>query len=821
MTRRYAFGQPINEKMTPTAGRPAEPVTWTSKASGAFLAGIRVVLALWLSASQLSAQSIISDAQTAPGGSAAACTLSAGRPERVLLVVVADAQGARVPGARVTAACGTFTREGRTAADSTFTLPLPPGTYAVRVGRTGFDDFTRQVVITHDQDAALNVILTLGQITEAVTVRAVGQVVSRSTTATKTDMPLLETPQAVTVVTRERIEDIGAQGLQEALNYAAGVRSDAFGLDSRTDSVLIRGGYPDEYLDGMRQLFNWYTSTTRTDPYLLERIEVLRGPASMLYGQGSTAGVVNLVSKRPLVEAQRDIGVQFGSFNRKQVQADLTGPLSADGRWLYRLVALGRKSDMQVDHVRDDRALLAPSLTWRPSAATSMTAQLRWQQDRSGSTLQFFPWSGNALPNPNGQIPTNHFIGEPGFDRYDSERLTGGWLFEHRFDDRWAFRHNLRVVRNEVDYRTLYSDSFSSPGASFLDADQGVIGRYGWISDLKVRMLTADQHAEGRIRTGAVQHQVLLGVDAVHFRQAGESAFDSPAHLGGGVPPIDAYHPVYTGYTPPPLADDPTSTQRQLGLYFQDQMKVGAHWIAVVGARHDRARSSLEGSNTEHSRATTKRLGLMYAGSGGWSPYLSYSESFNPVAGTDFFGVRYKPLRGRQVEAGLKLQPVGRTYALSAALFDLREKNRLVSSDPTKPLVQARSTRTTGLELELVGRIGRYLDLSGHYNYIENDEQLDRVPKHQAAVWGTQRFAGDFSAGLGFRYFSEFKDGIAPAVPVVALMDAMLAWERSRWRYALNVSNLADKVYVTTCLPRGDCFYGGRRTISVSAGYRY
>lgn len=282
-----------------------------------------------------------------------------------------------------------------------------------------------------------------------------GYIAKNAATASKTDTPLIETPQSVTVVTRDEIRDQGAQGLQDALNYAAGVRSDAYGLDSRTDSFRTRGSSPSVYLDGLRQNYNWYTSTTRTEPYTLERIEVLRGPASMLYGQGSTAGVVNMVSKRPLPEAQNEIGVSYGSHNRKQLQADFTGPLTEDGTWLYRIVGVGRQADTQVDFVPDDRLLLAPSLTWRPSASTSLTFQGLWQDDKSGSTSQFFPWEGVALDNPNGSIPVNRFIGEPDWDRYNSRRASLGWLFEHKFNDNWTVRQNFRWARNEVDYRSL------------------------------------------------------------------------------------------------------------------------------------------------------------------------------------------------------------------------------------------------------------------------------------------------------------------------------------------------------------------------------
>lgn len=641
--------------------------------------------------------------------------------------------------------------------------------------------------------------------------------------ATKGSLPLARTPRSVSVVTEELVTDLGAQGLQDALGYAAGVRSDAYGLDSRTDSVLVRGGAPDEYLDGMRQLFNYYSSTTRTDPYLLERIEVLRGPASMLYGQGSTAGVVSLVSKRPQAMGSREVDVQLGSFDRRQVRADLTGLLSTDGRWLYRVVAVGRDADTQVDHVPDDRALLAPSLTWRPSNDTEVTFQARWQQDRSGSTLQFFPWSGSATPNPNGRIPTDAFVGEPGFDRYDSERLSAGWLLEHRMGERWTLRQNVRWAHNEVDYRSLYSDAFSSPGDSYLDPDQREIGRYAFVDQPEVRLWTADQSLEGRFDNGAVGHRLLVGLDGVDFTQTGRSASDAPEHLGGGVPSIDVYDPVPTGYTLTGLTEDPKEGQQQLGLYVQDTVELGERWVVVAGLRHDRVRDELEGRDTEESDATTGRFGLLWQGGGGWSPYVSYSQSFTPVAGTDFFGERFDPLEGEQMEVGVKLQPPGRGFRMAVSLFELRESNRLVA-DPSNPQnrLQAGETETTGAELEVEGELFARLQVSAHYNYLDNDPQLDALPEHQAGLWARRELPlgafGRLSVGAGARYFASFRDGSAPTVPSLTLFDALLAWDWERFRVAVNVQNLEDEVYVSTCLPRGDCFYGARRTVLVTTG---
>jgi len=673
-------------------------------------------------------------------------------------------------------------------------------------------------------DAAADQAKTLDHI--VVQGASIGYKADNASTATKTDTPIAETPQAITVVTRERMTDQGALNVQDALNYAAGVRSDAYGLDSRGDWTLIRGSSPQEYLDGLRSNFNYYTSSARTDPYMLERIEVLRGPSSMLFGQGSTAGVINLVSKRPQAQTQREIGVQLGSFDRRQVNADFTGPLTADGTWLYRIVGVYRDSETQVDHVDDDRRLIVPSLTWKPSEDTSLTLQLRWQQDRTGSTSQFFGWSGLLAPNPNGRVPANRFIGNPG-DHYDTDRTSAGWLFEHRFNDNWTVRQSFRAARNKVDYASLYGDPFSAPLNPFIDAGQRVINREGWFAHNRVRMQNLDQHVEGRFKTGAVEHQMLLGLDAVRFKQEEAQLFDGSPSRGGTVPPIDIYDPVYTPYTPPPFGPAVKSSQRQVGAYLQDQMRIGDHWIVVAGLRHDRAKNGLVGAADETSNATTKRLGVMFHDWAGWSPYLSYSESFTPVAGTNALtGARYKPQKGEQIEAGLKFEPAGRDVSFTAATYELREENRLVP-DPANhnTNVQAGKTKVSGFELELTGKVTSSFDITAHYNYLDNDKQLEATPRHQAAVWGKQRFSiggrDGFAAGLGLRYMSAFDSLPAPTTPSVTLADAMVSFDTGAWRWALNVNNLTDKRYFSICMGRGDCWFGARRNIGLSATFTF
>jgi len=649
-----------------------------------------------------------------------------------------------------------------------------------------------------------------------------GYTATSSLSASKTDTPLIETPQSVTVITADQIRDQGAQGLQEALNYAAGVRSDAYGLDSRSDNFNVRGSSPTTYLDGLRTNYQYYTSTTRTEPYTLERIEVLRGPASMLYGQGSTAGVVNMVSKRPQAETSREVGIQYGTHNRRQIQADLTGAVDKDGQWLYRVVALGRKSDTMVDHVPDDRLVFAPSLTWRPSHRTSLTLMALWQDDKSGSTAQFFPYEGTVFDNPNGQLDTRSFIGDPDWDRYDSSRRSIGWAFEHRLNDAWTVRQNTRWSYNHVDYRSLYGDPFSVRGEWGADpVNKRMIGRYAWGSDTTVRMVQTDQHVQGKFATGPLRHDMLIGVEYIYAKHEEATAYEGPET----VPLIDAYNPVYPNYTPPEFFGSPAMRQRDMGIYIQDQMRLD-NWILVAGLRHDRSENTVDGSPGQTSRATSKRFGLMYAFPVGVSPYVSYSESFTPELGRDANGEPFVPLRGKQWEAGLKYESPDRDTLVNAAVYTLREENRLVG-DPNNPLqsIQAGETRSRGFELELKTTVAKKLDLIANYNYLDQDDQLEGQPRHQASLWSKYRFALNdmpgFSVGAGVRWVSGFNDGIGPRVPSVTLVDAMLAYDTPQWRLALNANNVFDKTYVATCLERGDCWYGARRSVVASATYKF
>ncbi|MGJ7608713.1 TonB-dependent siderophore receptor [Variovorax sp. LT1R20] len=685
-----------------------------------------------------------------------------------------------------------------------------------------------------ERGKALPTVTVTSDAEESATGPVTGFVAKRGATATKTDTPLIETPQAISVITRDQIEAQGALTLREVTNYTAGVVSSYF--DSRGDTFKVRGGDAVQYLDGLQRSYGFY-NTTKPDPYTLERVELLRGPSSMLYGQGGVGGVLNLVSKRPQAETQREVQLQYGSFNRKQIAADFTGSLDPESKWMYRLVTVNRDSDTQVDHVRDDRQLIAPSLTWRPSADTSLTLQLLSQKDKSGSLIGFFPWQGTLYPSRYGRIPTSTFTGEPGFDRFDTQQTSLGYLFSHRFNDTWTVRQNLRSTESKVFYNTSYT-SFAAnrrtgrPARPVFNADARTIERDLSATINTAQMLLLDNQAEAKFKTGEFEHTVLIGADF----QRNET---TQARGNGTAGALDVYAPVYGNYTPPTfIARQPGVLQKQAGIYVQDQVKYG-RWVGLLGLRHDKATTDTEGrpAAAADDKANTKRAGLVYLADGGWAPYLSYAESFLPLGGVDLNNTPFKPQRGKQWEAGVRWEPVGQRTSFMAAVYDLRDTNRK-TTDPANPLnsVQLGEVHVKGLELEYKGSIARDWDWIAAYAYTDarvsrsNGSDLGKrisgVPKHTASAWVTHRFSiggvSGFSVGGGLRYLGPSYDGTDNnRVPSVTLVDAMLAWDGGPWRVALNASNLTDKVQITTCIARGDCFYGQRRTLTATASYRF
>jgi iron complex outermembrane receptor protein len=672
---------------------------------------------------------------------------------------------------------------------------------------------------------------------ETATSPVPGYAARRSATGTRTDTPLNEVPQSISVISAEQVRDQASHNMQEALRYTAGVRTETYGVDNRGDWFTLRGASEGStLLDGLRLPLSGYWGILRNEPYAFERIEVLRGPSSVMAGQNGPGGVVNLVSKRPQAQTQGEAGLQLGNYRHKQLHADLTGPLNTDRTWLYRVVALAKDSDTQVTHAFDEREFLAPSVTWQPNAATSLTLFGEYQRDESGNLNAFFPAQGTLLPAPNGPLPFDTFIGEPDWDTYGGTRYRAGWHFRQQLTDNWTLRQNLRHDRVDGLMRTMYARWFDgyvdANGAP--DPDGRYLNREYSVFDDKDRITSADLLLEGKLKLGGTQHTLLFGLDALRSRNEQKS-------WGGTATPLDVYNPVYGSFPLPALADVAPTANRvaRTGVLVQDQIKMGERWVLVAGLRRDRARTEVVGGATKKDAATSKNLGLVWLGDGGWSPYLSYAESFEPVSGVNASGALFEPRRGKQVEAGVKWQPANQRLMATAALYRMKEKNRLATDpDNVNFSIQRGEITAQGLELEAAANL-RAWDLVANYTYSDVkltsttpddvrylDQQLGNIPRHSAAVWAVHNLGvwglPGLKAGLGVRRVGKTWDGTGGLpVPATTLFDALVAYDLDAWRLALNVNNLSDKTYVASCLERGDCWYGNKRRAVLSATYRW
>lgn len=661
-----------------------------------------------------------------------------------------------------------------------------------------------------------------------------GYVARRSATATKTDTPLIETPQSITVIGAEEIETLKSQSLQDALGYVAGVNR-AEGQDRTTDAFFLRGfktGNSSVFRDGRQYVVNYYNG--QQEPYGLERIELLKGAASVLYGAAAPGGLINTVSKRPTTEALHELNVELGSFKRRQVSGDFAGALDKEGDWSYRFTFLKRDSDTAIDHVPDDRTYIAPALKWQPDANTSLTLLAEYQKDHT-VYLDGLPAEGTVLANSNGRISRTVFTGEPGYDKFKLERYSVGYLFEHAFNEQWKLRHSLRYYHAQNEYNYTWGWGLSSDQRS--TASRGAQDRWDRSS-----AVVTDSSLQYQATHGLFQHTALVGIDYALPKHESERYNRDVANL-------DYYSPVYgsTLGTATPAAFSWKSTMKRLGIYAQEQMKIADKWVVLLGGRQDYVRydesAFFTGEKTvdnEKSQAFTGRAGLVYLADNGLAPFLSYSESFEPTDGKDRQGTRFKPTTGKQYEAGVRYQPKGSDTLISAAVYQLTRDNVTVA-DPVNSnySIQAGQVRSRGFELEARTQVGRHGNLIAAYAYtdgrtlkaspLQPEQEGQRsysTPYNQISLWGDYSLGAiglpGIKIGAGARYLDKTlgqAQGTTVTLSSFTLIDAMLSYKTGPWRFALNATNLTDKTYIASCTY--GCFYGEPRKVIGSVSYRW
>lgn len=666
-----------------------------------------------------------------------------------------------------------------------------------------------------------------------------GVVAKATTTGSKTATDIKEIPQSVSVIGREEIDDQGAQKADEALRYTAGVFAQPFGPDSDTNWMFIRGFQATAtgtYMDGL-QLFSHAFGGFYVDPFSLERIEVLKGPASVLYGGSNPGGVINYVSKRPDFETRRYVETGINDAGNAYLGVDLGG--ISDSKVLsYRVLGKVAGGNTYSDLQDGWRGFISPSLTWKPDEQTSLTILANYSHiDENHNGGSFLPYQGTVVDRivggiNYGRIPRDANYTEPDVDTYQRRQGSLGYEFEHTFDSDWTIRSNARFAAANVREISIYPNGWAGPTT---------LDRINFGHDTDVTTFLLDNQVEGKFDTGGIEHRLLAGIDYKFYNidQVQSSA------LFGTTPPIDAFNPVYgVGLTPRVSYLNQDLSQQQLGLYVQDQLRFGNGWIATLNGRYDRGWLSvhdrpnfyapaLDATQKRSDGSFSGRAGLAYEFDNGLTPYASVATFFNPLIGTNASGKLFEPEDGIQYEAGIKYAPTFVDGLFTLSVFDLTRRN--VQSNLTPfTYVQTGEVRSRGVELE--GKVNVTEDfkitaaLTAYNIEVTKDEDKTIigkrpfiVPEVMASAKADYTFRGDWydgiSVGGGLRYVgSSWADNQNTLkVPAATLVDLKLGYEKDNWGIDLNVTNVFDKAYVSSCQGALVCSYGEGRAFKLKA----
>lgn len=702
---------------------------------------------------------------------------------------------------------------------------------------------------------------------------------------TKTDTPLIETPQTITVIDAEELARRNARSINQALNYVAGVSANQRGgMVTRYDQMYLRGFSPAFYLDGMRLIAGPY-STPQVDFNRVDHLDVVKGPASVLYGNSSPGGLVNLTSKTPEPIAFQRLEVAAGNYDTQLASVDINRPLDEAGHWLFRVVSGAQRFDGFTDMTESERTHISPMLTFAPSEHTSLTLIGAYQHDPKGGGYSGVPALGSVLPNPFGELPEDINTGDPDYEVFDRYQRTFSALFRHDFNEHVSLRTNARFHNTELSYRQIYVAGFPTTGAgASRNTDFSRIIRGGGGADEDFDTMTADTSLAIKFSTGPLAHSVLVGVDyqnidgenVQHFN-TGET--DNPTT---SIPNLSLYAPTYRGVMPAldltllsPGYTNTRSEREQIGFYVQDQIEIDRLQLIASGRYDDYQQDSLNKKNdvttplSQH--AFTGRLGALYELSMGLAPFVSYSESFEPQAGTTSQGDPFDPVTGRQYEVGLKYQPRALNALFTLAAYDLRRQkvpvghpNAGANGIPNNAQVQIGEVKVQGVELEGRGEVlpGFEVVLTGTYTDSEitrgapasgvtpstTGTRLLGAPVWMASTFLSYDFGvarpegwlGGLTLGLGSRYVGGSEGTTTYAVinnvqqfshfttDSFVLVDALASYDLGRLssalggaQLALNVANLFDEKHVTACPFSNSCYFGASRTVVGTLRYEW
>ncbi|WP_131669855.1 TonB-dependent siderophore receptor [Psychrobacter pygoscelis] len=687
-----------------------------------------------------------------------------------------------------------------------------------------------------DEDLPLVTLPTITVTAETETETADGPVdgIAASTVSSTTgfDESILKSTQSVTVVGQQEVESIGANNLLQALDYSTGI-SRGLGSDTTTEDFRIRGfKNVSTYKDGHK--YSEYYFGGQQELYGIERIEVLKGPGSLLNGALPPGGLINTVSKKPFFDNQYEINAEVGSFSRKQVAADLNHQVNDD--IAVRLVGVYRDSDTFVDFVPDDRTFIAPSLTWQASKDTSLTLHADYQRDLT-KYVPGFPVEVTLEPSSAGKVPLGRYSGTPNFDEFDHERTTIGYTLDHNISPNLKIQNYLNQTETTLNFPWTYLDD------QIGDIDSTIYGRAIIQRNTDTKQTNAGLSAiYNWTLNDRIENVALIGIDYT------KGTFNTVDLLSEGSS-IDIMNPDYNhnnannNFSVRPYFYY-ENTRDEVGLFLQNQITVDDRWVGVLGLRHDKINldtdyvlESIEDEDGDYN-ATTGRVGLVYLMDNGIAPYVSMNQSFEAEIGVDRDGNQFEPTEGIQYEAGVRYQPEGSDTLLTGSVFRINQTNVLVDDPENYDFqIQQGEVRSQGVELEAKTKIGNNSNLIAAYAYTDartveasplypekEGQRVSNVPFNTLSLWGDYRFANfgmpQLKVGVGVRYKDEaLLPYSSTKYPSYTVVDAMASYDWSdNINLALNINNLLDKEYI---ICGWACDYGEPRNVVGKVTYKW
>lgn len=670
---------------------------------------------------------------------------------------------------------------------------------------------------------------------------------SEATAGTKGSAPIAETPQSISVISAADIADLGLANLNQALRFVAGVTTEQRGSSAEVyDQFKLRGFDAPQFLDGLKLIGGASYLEPQIDVSRLDRIEVIKGPASVLYGQSGPGGLVALSSKLPLDKALYGaVSGTYGSYDLYRADADVGGKIGDSVLW--RINGSVNGAHTQQTFSARERQTVSGALTFTLDHATKLTLLGAYSNDPQNGSYGVFPASGTFLTNPNGKLSTSTDFGEPG-NYFKREQVAATYILTHEINPDWNIRASGRYQHGTSRLGIVYASG------SLVDAanpNSTLYNRASYATRERSDSWVFDNQVHGRFATGAVKHDVLFGVDYQTGNARSVNAF-------GSATPLNGYAPVYGTMVVPQSPEtvpnnfgvnDNKPRSNQAGVYAQDELSYGALRVLLSG-RQDWA-SVRTGPNTasQDSQKFTYRAGALYTLPFGLAPYVSYSTSFEPNGTlTQPNGVITvaKPSEGKQIEAGAKYTVPGTQILVTGAWFQIDQTNLITTNPLTNVSTQSGKVRSSGVEVEASAplpygfnaklaysrqkvrtiadadpaNIGKGIMGVGRGGVSGNLEWAPRAGKWQGfAIGGAVRHVDSIYAGGGARR----------STPGFTLVDAVVRFDLGtiapRFQgvsLGVNAANLFDKKYVTTCyLDYAWCWYGNRRTVQGTIAYRF